>query len=55
MDDQLFFYNALGKLWKLGEKINWEALNCDVKRHKISLPTYSFDKRNIGLKVILLN
>ncbi|MCP4294316.1 MAG: acyltransferase domain-containing protein, partial [Proteobacteria bacterium] len=35
---------ALGTLWANGSTIDWRLFNANEKRHRIPLPTYSFEK-----------
>jgi len=36
---------AAGRLWTAGAGIDWSAFHAQSRRHRISLPTYPFDKR----------
>jgi acyl transferase domain-containing protein len=37
--------NALGRLWLLGDKIDWLGFWSNEKRHRVSLPPYAFDRK----------
>ena len=36
---------ALGHLWLAGAEINWQTLNSNERRHRVHLPTYSFERQ----------
>ncbi len=43
--DYLLILSALGKLYIHGAKIDWESFYQDVKPHRVSLPTYPFERK----------
>jgi len=36
---------ALGHLWLAGKEINWQTLYSNERRHRVHLPTYSFERQ----------
>jgi len=36
---------ALGHLWLAGAEINWQTLYSNERRHRVHLPTYSFERQ----------
>ena len=44
-NDVKYLLSSLGKLWQNGIELNWEQFYVDEKRARVSLPTYSFEKR----------
>jgi acyl transferase domain-containing protein len=38
------FLTALGRLWKLGIKVDWNGLHGGEKRYRVPLPTYPFQR-----------
>ncbi|MBC7659506.1 MAG: amino acid adenylation domain-containing protein [Chitinophagaceae bacterium] len=44
VDSYACFQNALGQLWSLGLKINWDLYFHNENRQRQPLPTYSFEK-----------
>lgn len=49
MSDMYCFMNSLADLWKFGVEIDWKRLQEGKDRNRISLPTYSFDKKYFWL------
>jgi acyl transferase domain-containing protein len=43
--DMEFILSALGKLWLAGVEVNWSGFYQHEKRHRVSLPTYPFERR----------
>ncbi|MEX2573309.1 MAG: thioesterase domain-containing protein [Balneolaceae bacterium] len=43
-DDNVFAMNTLGRLWSCGYPVEWERIYKDNPVHKISLPTYAFQR-----------
>ena len=43
--DVAFLLNTLGKLWLAGVSINWEEFHRDERLHRVSLPTYFFERQ----------
>ena len=43
--DTAFLLNTLGKLWLAGLRVDWKAFYADEKRHRVSLPTYPFERQ----------
>jgi len=41
--DPEFIFNTVGRLWVAGTEIDWEKLNSNPSRQKVSLPTYPFE------------
>ncbi|WP_374938981.1 beta-ketoacyl reductase, partial [Parabacteroides merdae] len=44
-DAQESVLEGLGQLWINGKDIDWEKLHTDEKRRRVSLPTYSFERK----------
>jgi amino acid adenylation domain-containing protein len=42
--------NAVGSLWAAGLQPKWEALHSGQRRHRISLPTYPFERKRFWLE-----
>lgn len=45
MQDTLYLLNKIGHLWLYGVDINWKEFYSREQRRRISMPTYSFDKK----------
>ncbi|MBN1272593.1 MAG: acyltransferase domain-containing protein [Candidatus Aminicenantes bacterium] len=43
--DEEVIYSTLGKLWMAGAPVDWKAFYKHEKRKRVSLPTYSFEKK----------
>jgi acyl transferase domain-containing protein len=48
--DSAFLLNTLGRLWLLGVKIDWPGFHAGEGRHRISLPTYPFERRRYWIE-----
>jgi amino acid adenylation domain-containing protein len=42
--------NAVGSLWAAGLQPKWDALHSGERRHRISLPTYPFERKRFWLE-----
>jgi acyl transferase domain-containing protein len=42
--DRAFLLGALGKLWLLGVKIDWDRLHAGERRRRVALPAYPFER-----------
>ncbi|CCE09372.1 Amino acid adenylation domain protein [Bradyrhizobium sp. STM 3843] len=42
--------SAMGKLWVAGEKPDWTAFHAGERRHRMSLPTYPFERKRYWLQ-----
>ena len=42
--------SALGKLWLVGVDIDWTTFYAQEKRHRVSLPTYPFERRRYWIR-----
>jgi acyl transferase domain-containing protein/acyl carrier protein len=42
--DTAFLLNTIGQLWLAGVEADWDAFNASERRHRLSLPTYQFDR-----------
>ncbi|MGK0518910.1 MAG: acyl transferase domain-containing protein [Planctomycetota bacterium] len=40
-----FFLEAIGRLWQIGVPIDWQAFHGGVKRRRVALPTYAFQRQ----------
>ncbi|SOD42121.1 type I polyketide synthase [Nitrosovibrio sp. Nv4] len=47
---QKHFYLTLGKLWLSGLAIDWQNFYADERRHRVSLPTYPFERQSFWVK-----
>jgi amino acid adenylation domain-containing protein len=43
--DDRYLLSKIGQLWLYGITIDWQAIYADERRHRIPLPTYSFDRQ----------
>ncbi|HEY9064559.1 MAG TPA: SDR family NAD(P)-dependent oxidoreductase [Burkholderiaceae bacterium] len=43
--DLAFLFNAVGKIWLAGIQPDWPALHGGVRRLRVSLPTYPFERK----------
>lgn len=50
-NDLDYLYAKLGKLWSAGIAINWNDIEKDHTRNKLSLPTYVFDEEKYPIKL----
>ena len=39
----------LGKLWTKGVELDWSSLHRDVRRQRVPLPTYPFERRRVSM------
>jgi len=53
--DHRFFWEKMGQLWLYGVNIDWKRCYSEEKRHRISLPTYPFEKEYYWIKGNLFN
>ncbi len=37
---------SLGRLWELGVPVDWDAFHAGERRHRVSLPTYPFERQS---------
>lgn len=44
-NDSKYLINKLGQLWQYGVQIDWSSYYTGEKRHRISLPTYPFERK----------
>jgi len=44
-EDEAYLLDALGKLWLAGVEVDWKAFNGPERRHRVSLPTYPFERQ----------
>jgi acyl transferase domain-containing protein len=51
INDQVFLFSQLGRIWCCGININWNELYKNEKRKRISLPTYPFERQNYSILV----
>lgn len=50
-DDHAYYLHALGRLWKNGAAIDWDAFNDHKKYNKVAAPGYAFDKTALQVRV----
>ena len=43
--DVAFLLKTIGKLWVAGADVDWQGFYSSEKRHRLSLPTYPFERR----------
>jgi amino acid adenylation domain-containing protein len=48
--DHKYLLNRLGRLWLHGVTVDWEALYTGETRHRLSMPTYSFEKQRYWIE-----
>lgn len=53
MSDVEYLYKKIGQLWCIGVEIDWYALKGDTIRHRLSLPSYVFDKEYFPIEKII--
>jgi phthiocerol/phenolphthiocerol synthesis type-I polyketide synthase E len=44
-----FILNTLGRLWLYGINIDWSGFYANEKRHRVSLPTYPFERKRFWI------
>ena len=49
-DDYAFLLGSLGRLWLNGINIDWEKFYKEEDKHRISVPTYPFERKRYWLK-----
>ncbi|MEM7581908.1 MAG: amino acid adenylation domain-containing protein [Acidobacteriota bacterium] len=51
-DARRFLLGSTGRLWQVGVDIDWQAFYArrDEKRHRVTLPTYPFERRRFWLE-----
>ncbi len=45
VSDLEFTFNLLGRLWLIGQEIDWAGFYARERRHRVPLPTYPFDRQ----------
>ncbi|MGD2086566.1 MAG: SDR family NAD(P)-dependent oxidoreductase [Candidatus Aminicenantes bacterium] len=50
MPDTCYLLTQVARLWSLGIKIDWQGFYKGEKRHRISLPTYSFARQRYRIE-----
>ena len=48
--DRAFFLQTMGKLWLMGEEINWNGLHENKIRYRLHLPTYPFEHKKYWIE-----
>jgi len=48
--DIAFFLQTMGKLWLMGEEINWHGLHENKVRYRLHLPTYPFEHKKYWIE-----
>lgn len=48
--DVAFLLNTLGQLWLNGLQVNWSGLYAHERRHRLSLPTYPFERQRYWIE-----
>jgi len=42
--DDAYFFGVIGRLWACGYEADWDQIWGETKRHRLSLPTYAFQR-----------
>src|SRR6185295_3795944 len=50
VSDQELTFNLLGRLWLLGQEIDWAGFHGEERRHRVPLPTYPFDRQRFWVE-----
>ena len=45
-----FLLEAIGRLWQVGVPIDWQAFHGGVKRRRVALPTYAFQRQRYWIE-----
>ena len=53
--DVAFLLNTLGRFWLEGINVDWSEFYAHEQRHRISLPTYPFERKRYWIEPILAN
>jgi phthiocerol/phenolphthiocerol synthesis type-I polyketide synthase E len=48
--DKAFILNTLGRLWLAGVQVDWSRFYADERRHRVSLPTYPFERKRYWIE-----
>ncbi|WP_442948999.1 type I polyketide synthase [Nostoc sp.] len=51
--DLAFLLNTLGQLWLIGLQVNWSGFYAHERRHRLSLPTYPFERQRYWIEPAL--
>ncbi|HEY1199500.1 MAG TPA: acyltransferase domain-containing protein, partial [Niastella sp.] len=51
VDDAKYLLEKMGQLWMAGVKINWDNFYEKEERRRVSLPTYSFERREFTTNI----
>jgi acyl transferase domain-containing protein/thioesterase domain-containing protein len=50
--DTAFILDTLGRLWLSGIQVNWPGFYKDERRHRVPLPTYSFERQRYWIEPV---
>ncbi len=50
LSDETFMWQTIGRLWLAGVNLNWSSMHASVRRHRILLPTYPFERQRYWLE-----
>ena len=50
--DTAYILNTLGKMWLAGLPIDWSDFYADERRHRLTLPTYSFERKRYWIEPV---
>ncbi len=50
ISDAVFLLNTTGQLWIAGLSIDWDALHAGEEPHRVSLPTYPFERQRYWIE-----
>jgi acyl transferase domain-containing protein/thioesterase domain-containing protein/acyl carrier protein len=50
VSDALFLLNTVGQVWIAGLSIDWKALHAGEEPHRVSLPTYPFERQRYWIE-----
>lgn len=54
-DDREIWLSAVGKLWTLGDEIDWDKFHLGENPYRIALPTYPFERERFWLEESFAN
>ncbi len=49
--DMAFLLRTLGQLWLAGVRVDWKGYYANERRHRLSLPTYPFERQHYWVEV----
>jgi acyl transferase domain-containing protein/thioesterase domain-containing protein/acyl carrier protein len=52
ISDAVFLLNTIGQLWIAGLSVDWDALHAGEEPHRVSLPTYPFERQRYWIEPV---